>query len=286
MKKLLFFALLLSANINAQSIVKSSIDSGGASVTAGNIQVLYTIGEVMVQERSTGNIQLSEGFINPEVLLDIKISPIMLLQGPITNPAMAGLMNDELRVSGLIPTTSPYIDVATCDASVFTITGNDAIVDWVFVQLRDENDDTVVESEISALLQRDGDIVAVDGVSPLSIAVSAKNYFVSINHRNHLGLITSTAIALNGAATTLDFKTSTTQITGGSAAVIDLGDGTFAAISGDVDGNGQIQTSDLSQIYPSLGIAGYLSIDINMNSQVQTSDAVLMTPNLGKAQEF
>ena len=47
-----------------QSIVKSSIDSGGASASAGNIQVLYTIGEVAVQESSAGNIIISEGFID------------------------------------------------------------------------------------------------------------------------------------------------------------------------------------------------------------------------------
>ncbi|TWO32036.1 T9SS type A sorting domain-containing protein [Seonamhaeicola sediminis] len=51
---------------NAQTIEKFSIDSGGASETNGNIQLLYTIGETHVQEVSTGTIILSEGFINPE----------------------------------------------------------------------------------------------------------------------------------------------------------------------------------------------------------------------------
>lgn len=270
----------------SQSIEKFSIDSGGASSSAGNIEIFYTLGEVNVQERSAGNIQISEGFINPEVVLDIKISPIMLLQGPITSPASAGLMNDDLRVAGSIPTTSPYIDAATCNASVFTVTGNDAIVDWVFVQLRDENDATVVESETSALLQRDGDIVAVDGVSPLSVSTAARNYFVSINHRNHLGLITSASIALSGATTTLDFKTSTTQISGGTAAVVALGDGTFAALGGDVDGNGQIQNSDLLSILPNIGGTGYVAVDVNLNAQTQNSDAFVTQPNIGKAQQF
>ena len=50
---------------NGQSIEKFSIDSGGASASAGNIEILYTLGEVNVQESAAGNIQVSEGFINP-----------------------------------------------------------------------------------------------------------------------------------------------------------------------------------------------------------------------------
>ena len=58
--------LLFAFTINAQSIEKFSIDSGGASSTAGGIEILYTIGEVNVQELNVGGIIVSEGFINPE----------------------------------------------------------------------------------------------------------------------------------------------------------------------------------------------------------------------------
>ena len=49
---------------SSQTIEKFSIDSGGASVMAENINILYTIGEVNVQEWSTNAIKISEGFIN------------------------------------------------------------------------------------------------------------------------------------------------------------------------------------------------------------------------------
>lgn len=58
------FILLWFPSI-AQTIEKFSIDNGGASTTNGNIQILYTIGEVNVQETVIGNVVLSEGFINP-----------------------------------------------------------------------------------------------------------------------------------------------------------------------------------------------------------------------------
>ncbi|MFV0571598.1 MAG: T9SS type A sorting domain-containing protein [Xanthomarina gelatinilytica] len=48
----------------AQTIEKFSIDNGGASTINGNIAIVYTIGEVNVQELNAGNIYLSEGFIN------------------------------------------------------------------------------------------------------------------------------------------------------------------------------------------------------------------------------
>jgi hypothetical protein len=50
----------------SQTIEKFSIDSGGSSALSGGINILYTIGEVNVQEASVNTIILSEGFINPE----------------------------------------------------------------------------------------------------------------------------------------------------------------------------------------------------------------------------
>ncbi len=65
MKKLILIAIMVIWNLSfSQTIEKSSIDSGGASVTVGNIQLLYTIGEVFVAERSAATISVSEGFIS------------------------------------------------------------------------------------------------------------------------------------------------------------------------------------------------------------------------------
>jgi hypothetical protein len=64
--ELLILSVLLAPFFGiSQSIEKYSIDSGGASALVGDVQVLYTIGEVNVQELTVGDIQLSEGFINP-----------------------------------------------------------------------------------------------------------------------------------------------------------------------------------------------------------------------------
>jgi len=76
--------------LQAQTIENFSIDSGGASTTNGNIIVLYTIGEVNVEEQNAGNILLSEGFISSnfgETLSIIQVSPtehqVLLYPNPV-----------------------------------------------------------------------------------------------------------------------------------------------------------------------------------------------------------
>lgn len=65
--KIFLIAFFLSQIAFSQAILKSSIDNGGASVSNANIELLYTIGEVNVQEVTVGNISISEGFIGSSI---------------------------------------------------------------------------------------------------------------------------------------------------------------------------------------------------------------------------
>jgi hypothetical protein len=131
-----------------------------------------------------------------------------------------GLISDALRSGSLIPTAEPYEGAPynyahvgfggdeTVDASVFTPTGNDAIADWVLIELRDQTTPSIILASKSALIQRDGDIVDLDGVSPLQIhGLADGTYHIGINHRNHLGIRTATAQALSNTPLALDFTT-------------------------------------------------------------------------------
>lgn len=223
----------------AQSIEKFSIDSGGASTSTGGIQILYTIGEVNVQEYSTSSLSISEGFINAN--LKISINPKLFLQGPILNSTNIGLMNDDLREAGYIPTTSPYTDAATCNASVFNITGDNAIVDWVWIELRDKADNTSVILSQSALLQRDGDVVATDGVSNINLNVASDDYYIVVNHKNHLGIMTDTPVAITRSSgpSVIDFTDVNTTTYGTQAQAL-LASGDMALWAGDVNGDGLV----------------------------------------------
>ncbi len=148
------------------------------------------------------------------VLSPLLVSPKIFLQGNYNSGT--GFMTDALRTLNLIPLTEPYTGATgythTGSGGGETSTGNivgslapasnDAIVDWVFVQLHDGTTGTVLSSR-AALLQRDGDIVDTDGTSALNMAGNAAgNYFISIRHRNHLAVRSLNNFALLKTSTT------------------------------------------------------------------------------------
>jgi hypothetical protein len=155
-------------------------------------------------------------FINV-IPTDVRLNLRVMLQGALFETT-DGLMRDSLRVKGFIPLVEPYSgytsyshvgggnELITDPTNVLSVAGPNAIVDWVFVEIRDENDATMVLATRSGLVQRDGDVVDVDGVSPLLFeSTSPTNYFVSVRHRNHLGAMTATAIPLTATGTLVDF---------------------------------------------------------------------------------
>ncbi|MFD2574541.1 Ig-like domain-containing protein [Spirosoma soli] len=146
----------------------------------------------------------------------VRLSPKAYLQGALFGVS-GPLMRDALRASGYLPVNHPYTAlnpitaVGSMAASVTTITGTDAIVDWVFVELRSASNAATIVDSRAALLQRDGDIVEVDGVSSMTFAQALSgNYFVAVRHRNHLGIMSQTALPLSITATVVDFRNSAT----------------------------------------------------------------------------
>ncbi|HEU4610073.1 MAG TPA: hypothetical protein VFS31_18260, partial [Chitinophagaceae bacterium] len=160
------------------------------------------------------------------VLSPLLVAPKVFLQGAYN--ASTGLMTDKLRSSGLIPTTEPYTGMTsfthsgsgggeTIPSSVLTGTGTGAdIVDWVFLELRDGGTSAVLATR-AALLQRDGQIVDVDGTNTKTPYVNFAgqlpgNYYISVRHRNHLGIRSASVAALDKTtATAYDFTMAQTQ---------------------------------------------------------------------------
>ena len=198
-----------------------------------------------------------------------------------------GFMRDDMRDSGILPTTSPYVDAISCDVSVFNVTGSNAIIDWIWLELRDSNDQTLVVESRSAFLRSDGTIVDVDGISPLFIDVLEDDYYLMLSHRNHLGVLTLDSYTFDGTTLNIDLTTSNLSVQGGNNAIADFSDGTFGLYAGDFNGDGQIQNTDRNGVIPLRGISGYNNADINLNGQVQNSDINgILTPNIGKGEQF
>ncbi|MEK7255889.1 MAG: hypothetical protein AAB316_14155, partial [Bacteroidota bacterium] len=126
----------------------------------------------------------------------------------------SGLMRDDLRQKGLIPLAQPYNSLAgfsyagseTTTAGVLAATGQNAIVDWVLVELRSSANPATVVARKAGLLQRDGDVVSTDGISPLEfVGHVAGNFYVAVHHRNHLGAMSAAALPMSAAGTPVDF---------------------------------------------------------------------------------
>ncbi|MBL0043743.1 MAG: hypothetical protein IPP33_04800 [Flavobacteriales bacterium] len=126
-----------------------------------------------------------------------------------------GLMRDDLRAQGLLPLTEPYSaggftlvgnTTPATTAPVLATTGNNAIVDWVLVELRSAATPAQVLASRTALVQRDGDVVATDGTSFISFTQPAGNYNVAIRHRNHFSAMTGAPVSLSSSATVIDFR--------------------------------------------------------------------------------
>lgn len=280
---------IISSSAQAQVIFKSSIDNGGASTeSTDGTQILYTIGEVNMQELSAASLKVSEGFIGPA--FKVQVSPKILLQGPILNPLTTGLMNDQLRQNGFLPTTSPYQDQASANVSVFSATGANAIVDWVWVELRDASNRSKLINARSALLQRDGDVVDLDGNTILSMYAAPTNYYVVVNHRNHLGAMSQPSFPLKEKETTVvDFSGAQFSTFGNHAQAI-LNNGNKALWAGDTAGNNFVRFSgannnanvikdyildDASNGFNSVTFSstGYLNIDVNLDGVGRFSGA-------------
>ena len=133
-----------------------------------------------------------------------------------------GLMRDDLRAAGFIPTTEAngilttwqqFPTGETTTPAVLAVTGNNAIVDWVRVELRMGSPEYGIPQAMrNALIQRDGDIVDVDGVSPVTFPVKGGNYYVHVAHRNHLGVLGTDAVTLTSTPVTFDARSPSTNL--------------------------------------------------------------------------
>ena len=152
----------------------------------------------------------------------MRLSLKLMLDGPYD--MNNGLMGDGLRVASLVPSAEPYTALGFVQAAggggevmhagVSARTGSDAIVDWVQVELRNNAAPQTIAATRAALLQRDGDVVAEDGVSPIALLAPAGTYRVAVRHRNHFGAMTSNSFALTTTSTPIDFTSTALGLNG------------------------------------------------------------------------
>lgn len=173
--------------------------------------------------------------------LELKV----FLQGPYI--ASQEKMSDQLRNLNVIPLNSPYSDIgydvpdASTDITVLGVTGDDAIVDWIVVELRSTTDPSEIIASKCALVQVDGDVVAPDGGAFSINAQGESNVYVAVRHRNHLGLRTADVYDITSPIV-IDFTDPALDVHGNDNTT--LMNGKILLVSGDATGDGIVNSTD------------------------------------------
>jgi len=119
----------------------------------------------------------------------------------------------------------------------------------------------------------------VDGNCTFSLPSGFQDsYYIVIKHRNHLETWSSTPVSFSGISANYDFTNSNSKAFGGNQKQLALGK--FGLFAGDVNKDGSINQSDLTEIGSNaLGFfSGYVDTDVNGDGVVDAID-LIMTDN-------
>ena len=223
----------------------TALATTGAATTVDGINSVTNVGLVL---DDTDYV-----IIGDSGLLRAFLAAKIILQGPYQ--ASQDLMRDQLRTKSLIPLEEPYSDMPafthvsggggeTVDAleDFDYVADGDDIVDWVFLEIRDSAD--AVVSTRSALLQRDGDIIDIDGSnSAVSFeGITLDNYTIVVRHRNHLGVKSSGIVSMSpGTTAVYDFTSAVNQAVGDQQEELETG--VYGVYGGNANGESAVATA-------------------------------------------
>ena len=206
------------SNVSPNNTSVINVPVTPAASTVGTSPTPFTATPTTPGETVTGNNAATPMTPTTAVaaapVASVKVNVKLFLQGAYETST--GMMRDDLRSKGYLPTAQPYSAMArtsyhtgteTTTLAVFNgTTGANAIVDWVLLELRTGTGAATRVATRAALVQRDGDVVDVDGISPVTFANrAAGSYYIVATHRNHLGVMSEIPVSLNTTATTCDF---------------------------------------------------------------------------------
>jgi hypothetical protein len=215
-----------------------------------------------------------------------------ILQGAYSTATK--LMRTDLNTQNYLPLQQPYGSTRLAYQGQESVTAFlPEVVDWVVLELRTGIAASTLVERKAALVLNNGDVVsAEDQQQPPSFSaiVAGAQYYVVIYHRNHLPVMTASAITLpNSANTPHDFTTSPlTNTYGDNMAVRELEPGVYGQVAGDINMDNRLiytgANNDRALVYNDIQtgmypnqaffnslVSGYYNGDLNMNGEVRYS---------------
>ena len=267
----------------------ATVHTTGASIS-GNIltfnQVSFTDGDwfalaIGLQSVACINIDLTvflEGAFNASTgqmhtsLNDRGMLPGKTPSSPLGTPTPAGQPYN----------IAPWNYAGTEGAGWSDVNYDSDVVDWILVSFRTGMNVNTEVAQAAALLKKDGSVESLDPCV-LDGSVSGPFYIV-VEHRNHIGVLTSTPVSVIGNTLTYDFSINNTVSSGqkliGSTYCMYAGDASQVGDSGGYDINGldkAIWDVENGLFYQ------YSPADFNMNCDIDGSDKSLWSFNNGIA---
>lgn len=260
------------------------VDTADAVTTGANGSITFNVG---LNINNLGQFAIFEG-------QGISLAAKAILEGAFDNTT--GKMSNYYGSSNLLPTAQPYSNFThlgsggeTTASTILTANaGDNSIVDWIFLELRDKNNASNRLYTRVGLLQKDGDIVDMDGVSPITFSsATADNYYIAVRHRNHLGFRTANTVALSNVPMVLNFTNNTIALNGSTPTTL-VATNTYAMVSGDANKDGSIDAFDTIDWEAQNGLFDnyLLNADYNLDGSVDAFDSILWELNNGKFEEL
>lgn len=227
--------------------------------------IYYRISAYDIHENQGELSEIIQIITIPGSVLEVKI----FLEGPFYGTSMMTYLNG----FGLLPLNQPY-DVPPWNylgLEYVSEIPNQNIVDWVLVEIRDAT--TVIQSQ-AAFLLNDGNVVSLDGASPLRISIeTGEDIYIALKHRNHLAILSSNPVAIAEGKYSFDFSSSASQALGGCLSQRELATNIWGAFCGDANNDGRIDNADKNECWLiDFTQAGYLNSDFNMDGIVDMDD--------------
>ena len=161
------------------------------------------------------------------------------------------------------------------------------VVDWVLVSLRSDESAESTVGTVAGLLHEDGTVEFIDGFNVCNVD-PAEDYYVVIEHRNHLVAMSHLQVPVINGTINYDFRSRNSYRKLLGAGQKEVVPGTYAMIAGNGDQTSSpfdardINPKDLSKWLIDNGLtSSYFLRDLNLNGDVNVADKSLFLINNG-----